>query len=391
MAGWSSGWIAAAGNNTDTSFSHNLNSTDVIWQIYVADNMEGLNASIIDMQLDMLQGPSDSLGAMMTNVTDTSFSLSLGVGYVNKAHGHEQSSFDGKFVKVLGFATTTNSVPGTGDLCSLLSADSGYQMFRSGLTIQWASDNFAQEGSRVINFPIAFAAKPFKVVASIRHEGKMPEDTQQWMHVVNWTKDYVTVYCQSHNATEFQIGVDIIAIGIAEVVNCPNSEGSSGTKISNLKKAESLEDSDLFVVSKEVDGDTVYDTSNNVTFEQIKGGVINSIPPVDLNNEFISFISPSICTNGFTNSAGVAGKLTFWHDNEWMHPAFNGLSINLLTKEVYERYYWHRNSGKEAFYSRSNNTFYNPHGYSSPSAVMWDNSTPPTFSTSNAPSGLVRI
>lgn len=303
MAGWSSGWVAAAGDNTDASFSHNLNSTDVIWQIYVADNMEGLNASIIDMQFDVLVDPNDSLGAMMTNVTDTSFSLSLGVGYVNKAHGHEQSSFDGKFVKVVGFAATTNSVPGTGDLCSLLSADSGYQMFRNGLTMQWMSDNFTQEGSRVINFPIAFAAKPFKVVASIRHEGKMPEDTQQWMHVVNWTKDHVTVYCQSHKATEFKIGVDIIAIGIAEVVNCPNSEGSSGTKISNLKKAESLEDSDLFVVSKEVDGDTVYDTSNNVTMSSLTESIKTRMGPTLSTSSIISWTK----AEGSSYINGVAG------------------------------------------------------------------------------------
>lgn len=289
MAGWSSGWVAAAGSNTDSSFSHNLNSTDVIWQIYVADNMEGLNASIIDMQLGLLANTTDTLGAMMTNVTDTSFSLSLGVGYVDKAHDHQEISFNGKFVKVVGFAATTNSVPGTGDLCSLLSADSGYQMFRNGLTMQWMSDNFTQEGSHVINFPIAFAAKPFKVVASIRHEGKMPEDTQQWMHVVNWTKDYVTVYCQSHNATEFEIGVDIIAIGIAEVVNCPNSEGSSGTKISNLKKAESLEDSDLFVVSKEVDGDTVYDTSNNVTMSSLTESIKTRMGPTLSTSSIISW------------------------------------------------------------------------------------------------------
>jgi cytoskeletal protein CcmA (bactofilin family) len=120
-------------------------------------------------------------------------------------------------------------------------------------------------------------------------------------------------------------------------------------------------------------------------------GSISGASFTGLNDNIASFISPSICTNGFTNSEGVAGALRFWHDNEWMNPYFNGLSINPLTKEVYERYYWHRNFGKEAFYSRSNNTFYNPHGYSSPSAVMWDNSTPPTFSPNSAPSGLVKI
>jgi hypothetical protein len=129
----------------------------------------------------------------------------------------------------------------------------------------------------------------------------------------------------------------------------------------------------------EIDGDL------NVT------GSISGASFTGLNDNIASFISPSICTNGFTNSAGVAGALRFWHDNEWMNPYFNGLAINPITKQVYERYYWHRNFGKEAFYSRSNNTFYNPHGYSSPSAVMWDNSTPPTFSPSGAPSGLVNL
>jgi hypothetical protein len=271
MAGWSSGWVAAAGSNTDTSFSHNLNSTDVIWQIYVADNMEGLNASIIDMQLDLLANTTDTLGAMMTNVTDTSFSLSLGVGYVDKAHDHQEISFDGKFVKVVGFAATTNSVPGTGDLCSLLSADSGYQMFRNGLTIQWmSSEALIAENALPIDFPIPFSVKPFKVVASTRFpEGD--SSSQQWIQVVNSTKDNVTVYCQSQNVGSWTkpIYADIIAIGIAEVVNCPNSEGSAGTKISNLKKATSLKDSDLFVISKEIDGDGNYDTSNSVKLSDI--------------------------------------------------------------------------------------------------------------------------
>lgn len=111
----------------------------------------------------------------------------------------------------------------------------------------------------------------------------------------------------------------------------------------------------------------------------------------NLDSKFASFLSPSICTNGFTNALGTAGKLKFYHDNDWMNPYFNGLSIDPITKEIYERYYWHRNSGREGIYRRSNNTFYNPHGYSSPSAVKWESNASISFSTTNVSAGLVNI
>ena len=102
--GWSSGWSAAKGDNTSAPYSHTLNSTDVVWQIYVAEDAEGLNAIAMDVQFDLLVAYNDSYGAMLRNVTGTSFELILGAGYFDALYGsgHVGKSFDGKFVKVVG-------------------------------------------------------------------------------------------------------------------------------------------------------------------------------------------------------------------------------------------------------------------------------------------------
>lgn len=233
-----------------------------------------------------------------------------------------------------------NTVPGVGDLCSLLSADSGYQMFRNGLTIQWmSSEALTAENSLSIDFPIPFSTKPFKVVASTRFpEGD--SSSEQWIQVVDSTKDSVTILAQSQNSNSWQksLHADIIAIGIAEVTNCPNSEGSAGTKISNLKKAASLEDSDLFVISKEIDGDSTYDTSNNVTLSSLSENIKTRMGPTLSTSSIISW------TKGESNrylqgQAGFSGDalpdgtwvlLYFpWYaydgnsedDNAWFHNA----------------------------------------------------------------------
>jgi hypothetical protein len=104
-AGWSSGWSAAAGNNTSTPYSHTLNSTDVVWQIYVAENDEGLNAIALDVQLDLQASQNDTLGALLSDVTTTSFNLQLGGGYLATLKFPQTTisfSTPVKFVKVVG-------------------------------------------------------------------------------------------------------------------------------------------------------------------------------------------------------------------------------------------------------------------------------------------------
>jgi hypothetical protein len=410
MAGWSSGWVEIPSVGSPQiryfNFTHNLGTSDLVFSVYWYRDQFGF------------PNPTDPISVEDAYETDNGFNYGSKIKILNDnditlslmrdgfSEGDWRPFLTPSYIKVVAISAvadptpTPTPVPGTGDLCKILSADSGYQMFRNGLTIQWMSSAAFtdQDQSRTVSFPIPFASKPFKVTCSTRN----PEGTGLSgvvnIETTNWTNTSVTLMSQAEGdkpEPSRPYYADIIAIGIAEVTDCPPASGEAddvdGIKVSELVDAKSLKDDDLFLISRDNETDGIFDTSNNVTFEQIKEGVINSIPPADLNNEFISFLSPSICTRGFTNSAGVAGELTFWHDHEWMHPVFNGLSVNLLTKEVYERYYWHRNFGKEAFYSRSNNTFYNPHGYSSPSAVMWDNSTPATFSTQDASLGLVAI
>ena len=313
-------------------------------------------------------------------------------------------SFDIKFttngniaiahLKIVGYSLGGAASSGAGGLCRLSAAESGYQMFSNGLIMQWmSSPAFTTESSQVVNFPIPFASKPFKVIASTRFPSAAV-NTHETMQVVSWNSESVTILAQSITGNFSPAHADIIAIGLALPTDCSGAGEAGavdGVKISQLETASNLKDDDLFVLSRDDESDGVYDESNKITFQQIKESIIDSNPPVDPSDNFASLMSPSICTKGFINSEGVEGELRFWHDSEWMNPFFNGLSINPLTKEVYERYYWDRNGGKEAFYSRSDNTFYNPHGYTSPSAVMWDNSTPPTFSTENMSAGLVSL
>lgn len=272
---WSSGWVAAAGNNTSTPFNHTFNSIDVAWQIYVAEDDQGLNAITMDVQLDYLQSISDTLGAMLTNITKTSFNLQLGRGYIKDMFNHAELSFAGKYVMVVGISTGSSPAPGTGDLCKILSEDSGYQMFRNGLTIQWmSSPAFITESSQVVNFPIPFASKPFKVIASTRFPSAAV-NTHETMQVVSWNSESVTILAQSITGNFSPVYADIIAVGIAEVTDCPGSTDPNdpsdpeGIRISELTSAAELKDDDLFVISKENTGDLIYDISQKVTLSQL--------------------------------------------------------------------------------------------------------------------------
>ena len=190
-------------------------------------------------------------------------------------------------------------MPGTGDLCKILSEDSGYQMFRNGLTMQWmSSPAFITESSQVVNFPIPFASKPFKVTASTRY----PSDdgsSQQWIQVASWDATSVTIRAQSQNVGSWAkpVYADIIAVGIAEVTDCPGSTDPNdpsdpeGIKISQLTSAAELKDDDLFVISKENTGDSIYDISQKVTLSELSSELISKIPPAPVGSNF-TFIDP---------------------------------------------------------------------------------------------------
>ena len=298
MAGWTSGWVntdgaTAVANGATLNFTHNLGSTDLILSIFLADNQAGANSLFIGNNSEKGSSGTQAYDAQVNNLSPNSLTVQLGSGgYFNlTAAGQTDTgtsiSFATKFIKVVAIAAISDPVPGTGDLCKILSEDSGYQMFRNGLTIQWmSSPAFITESSQVVDFPIAFAAKPLKVTASTRY----PSDdgsSQQWIQVVTWDATSVTVRAQSQNVGTWTnpVFADIIAIGIAEVTDCPGSTDPNdpsdpeGTKISQLTSATSLKDDDLFVISKENTGDAIYDISQKVTLLELSSELISKIPP----------------------------------------------------------------------------------------------------------------
>ena len=158
----------------------------------------------------------------------------------------------------------------------------------------------AQDQSQSVDFPIAFAAKPFKVVASTRNPEGTGNSGAIIIETTNWTKTSVTLMSQAEGDTprpNRPYFADIIAIGIAEVTDCPGSTDPNdpsdpeGTKISQLTSATSLKDNDLFVISKENTGDSIYDISQKVTLSELSNELISKIPPTPVSSNFI-FIDP---------------------------------------------------------------------------------------------------
>jgi len=93
-------------NNTTYSFSHTLNTTKLIFQIYAADDASGTNAVALDIQFDALVSATDTYGAIVTNVTTSGFDVSIGAGFVDSCTATSASGFSGKYIRVIaiGFA-----------------------------------------------------------------------------------------------------------------------------------------------------------------------------------------------------------------------------------------------------------------------------------------------
>lgn len=226
----------------------------------------------------------------------------------------ENSNGQLRSFKVVGYVQRSPFIAGSGDLCKFFPDDSGYQMFRNGLTMQWmSSPPFTSEGSsQVINFPTPFSAPPLKVTASTRY----PSDdgsSQQWIQVATWDATSVTVRAQSQNVGSWTkpIYADIIAIGMTEAIGCiDSSAAASGTKISELKSASELKDDDLFVLSREKDGDDHYDTSNNVSMSNLSEGIKTRMGPTLSTSSIISWTKGE----GPNNSALIRGVAGFTGD-----------------------------------------------------------------------------
>jgi len=325
MAGWTSGWVDTDGqtmvkDGNNLTFNHNLGTTDMSVDVYVSKSPDGSTEAtkIGEVFFENSIGSFVSHGCQVQNITNSQLTVNLSFyGYAHWSAAGTAGTTDPtttrgfglddnpdkaqKYIKVVAISAT-DPVPGTGDLCKILSEDSGYQMFRNGLTIQWmSSPAFITESSQVVDFPIPFASKPFKVVASTRFPSAAV-NTHETMQVVSWNSESVTILAQSITGNFAPVYADIIAIGIAEVTGCPGtSSDPQGTKISNLPSATNLKDDDLFVISKENDNDELYDASLNLKLSDLSDFITSRIPPLTIKKVTQSF---EIVGFGHTDSRG---------------------------------------------------------------------------------------
>lgn len=117
---WSTGWVntdnsTSVANGATLSFTHNLNSTDVIYHIYAADDANGTNAVSLDYQNDAMNALTDQWGAQITDISNNSFKLRLAYGYFIKINDHDLSStqavnFTGQYIKVVASSAATSVV-----------------------------------------------------------------------------------------------------------------------------------------------------------------------------------------------------------------------------------------------------------------------------------------
>ena len=98
------GWFnnsTGLANNTTYAFTHTLNSTRLVFQIYVADDNTGTNAVALDVQWDAQGTTNDTWGAIVNSITTTGFSVNLGNSYLSSIGSAVSVSFVGQYIRVI--------------------------------------------------------------------------------------------------------------------------------------------------------------------------------------------------------------------------------------------------------------------------------------------------
>ena len=119
---WSTGWVNKSGsvsvaNGATLSFTHNLGTTDVIYQIYAADNANGTGAVSIDYFVDGMNAYTDQWGSQITDISNNGFKLTLGYGYFTRINDHDSSpapavNFTNHYIKVVASSAATSTFDG---------------------------------------------------------------------------------------------------------------------------------------------------------------------------------------------------------------------------------------------------------------------------------------
>ncbi len=351
MADWSSGWIPGVANGHTHVLTHNLGTTDVNFRTYISLDAAGAD-HVQEAFLNASFGNQTAWGGRITSISDTqvTFQQANAGWFIMNTNGGAGAvgDFATSWIKIIGTSSgggalpiatendlggvkvgaglsitqdgtlSADDVPGMGDLCKLSAEEgAGYQMFRNGFTMQWASsDPIPVAGVVVVNFEKPFASTPFKVTASTRYESGDPF-SQQLIQVMSWDANSVTVLAQSLSGDFKPIIADIFAIGITEVTDCPGSTDSGdldGTKISLLESTSQLKNNDLFVISKENTGDQVYDISQKVTLEDLATFIKGASPAPTPTPDGVVHFSSKIIGNAANSTDSKAFVVDPWSD-----------------------------------------------------------------------------
>ena len=351
MADWSSGWIPGVANGHTHVLTHNLGTTDVNFRTYISLDAAGAG-HVQEAFLNAFVGSGTAWGGRITSISDTqvTFQQANAGWFIMNTNGGAGAvgNFATSWIKIIGTSSgggalpiatendlggvkvgaglsitqdgtlSADDVPGMGDLCKLSAEEgAGYQMFRNGFTMQWASsDPIPVAGVVVVNFEKPFASTPFKVTASTRYESGDPF-SQQLIQVMSWDANSVTVLAQSLSGDFKPIIADIFAIGITEVTDCPGSTDSGdldGTKISLLESTSQLKNNDLFVISKENTGDQVYDISQKVTLEDLATFIKGASPAPTPTPDGVVHFSSKIIGNAANSTDSKAFVVDPWSD-----------------------------------------------------------------------------
>ncbi len=351
MADWSSGWIPGVANGHTHVLTHNLGTTDVNFRTYISLDAAGAG-HVQEAFLNASFGNQTAWGGRITSISDTqvTFQQANAGWFIMNTNGGAGAvgDFATSWIKIIGTSSgggalpiatendlggvkvgaglsitqdgtlSADDVPGMGDLCKLSAEEgAGYQMFRNGFTMQWASsDPIPVAGVVVVNFEKPFASTPFKVTASTRYESGDPF-SQQLIQVMSWDANSVTVLAQSLSGDFKPIIADIFAIGITEVTDCPGSTDSGdldGTKISLLESTSQLKNNDLFVISKENTGDQVYDISQKVTLEDLATFIKGASPAPTPTPDGVVHFSSKIIGNAANSTDSKAFVVDPWSD-----------------------------------------------------------------------------
>lgn len=184
---YDTGWISSGtnniivDNNRTIQIDHNLNSTSLSVDVYVADDASGEGATLVsDIILD---NSGFVYGAQVQNIQDVTLDVVLGNGGWIKAGSNTTSyttpGFTGKYIRVVVQGPSNNV------------AESGT------LTDSFSVGPYSLEGSYTVDLPPTWSGGKPDHVSGILRGVNLTSTYNSWVQIVSYTDTEITFFIQS--------------------------------------------------------------------------------------------------------------------------------------------------------------------------------------------------